>query len=260
VTSSRTASVPLVATGAVDPSNRSSGGGGSHTGPIVGGVVGGVGGLLLLSWLAFFLLRRRRRAAKNDFDGDFDPDRMHRHSAAGLDLNAAAPPAVVEPFPLPPGGGFPEPQPYMHGVGGPVSTYAPSSAGRTSPGFAGLGAPGAYPHDGYAQHPAYAHPGLGGAYPHDGGAHAQPGYGPSGYGLAGAGAGRPLSAEGSTLSGSAAPLTNPHSEGSGARGAKARERMRVANGEEDDGPVVQHRDGGRVGQEIPPSYDSVPRD
>ncbi|OSX55983.1 hypothetical protein POSPLADRAFT_1063146 [Postia placenta MAD-698-R-SB12] len=45
----------------------------SHTGAIVGGVVGGVGGALLLAALVFLLFRRRRR---DDFDGNFDPDRV----------------------------------------------------------------------------------------------------------------------------------------------------------------------------------------
>jgi hypothetical protein len=38
--------------------------------------------------------------------------------------------------------------------------------------------------------------------------------------------------------------------------------LRVANedGETPDEPVVQHKDGGRVKNEVPPSYDSIPRD
>ena len=45
----------------------------SHTGAIVGGVVGGVGGLALLLLVIFFFVRRRKR---DDFDGNFDPDRV----------------------------------------------------------------------------------------------------------------------------------------------------------------------------------------
>lgn len=66
----------------------------SHTGAIVGGVVGGIAfigvAVLLLLWF-------RRRSVKQDFDGDFDPDRvsgrpgMLPHVDLGDD-------AVVEPY------------------------------------------------------------------------------------------------------------------------------------------------------------------
>jgi len=61
-------------------------------------------------------------------------------------------------------------------------------------------------------------------------------------------------------------MPNPYSvsgASSQGRSAKERERLRLANAapeEEEAGPVVQHRDGGRVNNEIPPSYDSIPRD
>jgi hypothetical protein len=69
------------------------------------------------------------------------------------------------------------------------------------------------------------------------------------------------SATGGYVSGYAATLSSGPSN---PRSNKAREaeRLRVANegGEPPDEPVVQHKDGGRVKNEVPPSYDSIPRD
>ena len=72
-------------------------------------------------------------------------------------------------------------------------------------------------------------------------------------------------------SGSPGEMQNPYSvsgTSSQGRSAKERERLRLANATHEEegegegaGPVVQHRDGGRVNTaEIPPSYDSIPRD
>ncbi|GBE82992.1 hypothetical protein SCP_0500350 [Sparassis crispa] len=52
----------------------------SHTGAIVGGVVGGVVGAIILVTLLWFICRRRR-AKRDDFDGNFDPDRVVGGSA-----------------------------------------------------------------------------------------------------------------------------------------------------------------------------------
>lgn len=95
-----TTSMPI-ATGAV--ANRSSS---SNVGPIVGGVVGGVVGAALLATLVFLLCRRRRR---DDFDGNFDPDRVvgvnHGAGQGGtlpdIDLAAAG---EVTPYSYTPGG------------------------------------------------------------------------------------------------------------------------------------------------------------
>ncbi|KAF9219830.1 hypothetical protein BS17DRAFT_882629 [Gyrodon lividus] len=52
----------------------------SHTAAIVGGVVGGVVGIALLILFIFCI---RRKSKKDDFDGDFDPDRVIGHSTGG---------------------------------------------------------------------------------------------------------------------------------------------------------------------------------
>ena len=49
----------------------------SHTGAIVGGVVGGILGLLALAVLGWWLTKRwRKQRDMEEFDGDFDPDRV----------------------------------------------------------------------------------------------------------------------------------------------------------------------------------------
>lgn len=45
------------------------------TATIVGATVGGVAGLILLALVIAFCVRRKRNSWKNDFDGNFDPDR-----------------------------------------------------------------------------------------------------------------------------------------------------------------------------------------
>ncbi|TBU61816.1 hypothetical protein BD310DRAFT_946269 [Dichomitus squalens] len=64
----------LLTTPTISASTGNSHSSSSHTGAIVGGVVGGIAGLAILATLAYFLLRRRRD--KDDFDGNFDPDRV----------------------------------------------------------------------------------------------------------------------------------------------------------------------------------------
>lgn len=79
----------------------------SHTGAIVGGVVGGLAGAAILATLIFFICRRRRR---DDFDGNFDPDRVtgdNRGTLPDIDLAAAE---AVTPYSYNPGG-MPTPQP-----------------------------------------------------------------------------------------------------------------------------------------------------
>lgn len=63
----------------------------SHTGAVVGGVVGGIAGAAILAALIFFLFRRRRQ--RDDFDGNFDPDRVvglgdNRGTLPDIDLAA----------------------------------------------------------------------------------------------------------------------------------------------------------------------------
>ncbi|KAJ7577771.1 hypothetical protein C8J56DRAFT_936242 [Mycena floridula] len=54
----------------------------SKTGTIVGGAIGGLLGLLSLTFIALFLFRwRKQRNLESEFDGDFDPGRMEKHSS-----------------------------------------------------------------------------------------------------------------------------------------------------------------------------------
>ncbi|KAF9077615.1 hypothetical protein BDP27DRAFT_1311353 [Rhodocollybia butyracea] len=56
----------------------------SNTGRIVGGVIGGVGGLLVILAVLFFVMKRQqRRRDLEDFDGNFDPDRIVRSGGLG---------------------------------------------------------------------------------------------------------------------------------------------------------------------------------
>lgn len=66
-----TTTVPEVVSTSVSTSTGSSST--SHTGVIVGAVVGGVAGIIILALLIFCI---RRRVRKDEFDGDFDPDRV----------------------------------------------------------------------------------------------------------------------------------------------------------------------------------------
>lgn len=278
-------------------SSTSSGGGGGHssnTGPIVGGVVGGIGGLALLALLIWFL---RRRAKRDEFDGDFDPDRVVRHSSGqGLDL--AGPETNVTPFQL----GQPG-----FGTGGPpsVATSAGAAGFGAGPGHGGAPMSMPLPQHEMAQHggPAYlGAAGAGGQSAYDqyayGGANANgpltptsgsssSGYGPpvsAAHGYAGAAYApsvAPTATSGSHYSQSQSGVTP-----SSGRSAKEREALAARNGRagqlhlanhpegEEAAPVesevVQHRDGGRVPPpradsgsspaEIPPSYDSIPRE
>jgi hypothetical protein len=273
------------------------------SGAIVGGVVGGIGGLLAIAALLFWLLRRRRR---NEFDGDFDPDRVRRQSGTdGLDLaEDAGAAAAITPYPAPaplhapqPQPGFPHAEPYMQG--GPVSTYAPSAytsttgGGRASPGFAGMGSgmgPGllpvgagaggaaAYAYNQQMQQGQHGQSAYQGAYgPHS---PIHPGQTPSPpltntsgplqnpYSDSSSSAYGPSIAHASATGGGAGYVggyaASSSSSPSNPRSNKAREaeRLRVANedGETPDEPVVQHKDGGRVKNEVPPSYDSIPQD
>ncbi|KAI8978863.1 hypothetical protein BD414DRAFT_120628 [Trametes punicea] len=158
----------IVTTPTIDPSNRASSSS-SHTGPIVGGVVGGVAGLAILATLLFFLFRARRR--RDDFDGNFDPDRVtgdNRATLPDIDLGAGEiepynynPPGMPTPHPTGapptgPGPGSGPGMPDMRQYGGQVPSFL---AG----GLAGAGAGAAMANaakDGRASSPpsAYAQP------------------------------------------------------------------------------------------------------
>ncbi|KAI0755343.1 hypothetical protein C8Q80DRAFT_1117750 [Daedaleopsis nitida] len=82
----------VVSTPSLSANDRSTSSSSSKTGPIVGGVVGGIAGLAILATLVFFLFRRHRK--RDDFDGNFDPDRVvglsgdNRGTLPNIDLAA----------------------------------------------------------------------------------------------------------------------------------------------------------------------------
>ncbi|KAI0357333.1 hypothetical protein OH77DRAFT_1519277 [Trametes cingulata] len=155
----------LISTPTVPASDRSSSSSSSsHTGAIVGGVVGGVAGAALLATLLFFLCRARRR--RDDFDGNFDPDRVTADARGGgtlPDIDLAA--DEITPYNYTPAG--------MNAVpGAPVGGAGPAAGGMQDmrqyggqvPSFlagglagAGAGAGAALAHD-HHQHPQQQQP------------------------------------------------------------------------------------------------------
>lgn len=140
----------LVSTPTLSPNDHSSTSTSSKTGAIVGGVVGGIGGLAILATLVFFLLRRRRQ--RDEFDGNFDPDRVvglsgdNRGTLPDIDLAAEN----VTPYSYTP-----------HGPGMPVAQQATGASFGSAP-MTGAGAPDMRQHGGGGQVPAFLAGGLAG--------------------------------------------------------------------------------------------------
>jgi len=215
----------------VQPS--SGGGSSSNTGAIVGGIVGGIAALAAIILIGLLCWRRNRRR-NEDFDGNFDPDRVVRH-AGNTDLAGAE----VTPYS------------YEPGVAGAAAAAAsgpstgPSSSGNGSmrqyrDSQALLGASAGAGTATTGSHYAPTSSDSASVYPSSP-AHSSQQHGPQPY--------RPMS-------------------------TKEREAMRQREGglglasaaEEEE--VIQHLDGGRIPEppvppaqpnEIPPSYDSIPR-
>jgi hypothetical protein len=74
----------------------SSGGSKSNTGAIVGGIAGGIAGLVAILLIGLFCWRRNR-TRRDDFDGNFDPDRVVRHGGATDLAGAEVTPYQYEP-------------------------------------------------------------------------------------------------------------------------------------------------------------------
>ncbi|KAH8091845.1 hypothetical protein BXZ70DRAFT_952604 [Cristinia sonorae] len=262
----------------------------SNAGPIAGGVVGGVLGLAG-AFLLFLFWRKRHR--KDDFDGDFDPDRVTsgRPGPGGFDIAADVTPYTYAPGGVAPGTGAGYGQDMaQHGGHGDLLTAAGLGA-ATGAGAAALGrsgthtthpstAPSAYSQSDpsqsqYADYAAYA--GYANTSSQDHTSVTSPGrssfsglppsaaYGPPTNDYRHPSPGPSIALTGTTTD---------HSGSSGAPGAgvlpstKEREArgLRVIN---EPGSVVQHQDGGRLDatpedeegpSEIPPSYDSIPRE
>lgn len=259
----------------------SSSGSSSHVGAIAGGVVGGIVALLAIGAFIWLL---RRRSQHEEFDGDFDPDRVHRQSRLGnFDLAAGGHDTTVTPFMVE--------NPASSGLAG-VGIGAAAAAGGASLGALEAGhhqrqtSTSSAPPSSWDHHSAAFVGPQGPGFPPQ----PQPPHSPesstgSGY--------MPV---GPPSTGGYAPSAAPTSESaytpSSQRSAKEREAMRyralhltnTPDGGETSGllggaasppppsrtstEVLQHRDGGRLEEapheqppsEIPPSYDSIPRD
>jgi hypothetical protein len=208
-------------------------------GAIAGGVVGGALGILALILLVFFCLRRRRQT--EDFDGNFDPDRLDTERLGG---SAARP----------------GPMPDVDLVGAEISPFTVQSQPS--------------PQKGYDPYPQMAQSsGMSG--------HVVSGGGGSGYGRSDTtGSHYPTTVTDPSVPGMPYPEFRSPSPGPslGTTGtppsSKDRElinggrRLQVSNEQGEGGSgqgsnnLVQHLDGGRLQQqvvpeEIPPSYDSI---
>jgi hypothetical protein len=212
----------------------------SNTGAIVGGVAGGIAALFAIFVIGIFYWRRNRR--RDDFDGNFDPDRVVRH-VGDTDLGGGA--EVI-------------PYQYEPGVGGVTS-------GPASPTFSANGNGGSMRQyrDSQALLGGSRHDGVGGPGTATSGSHYAP---TSSDGVSpfptSSGHERPLSLGSSGVSQPYRPLSTKEREAMRQRG----EGLGLASAPEEGDEVIQHSDGGRVvepvpvprPQEIPPSYDSIP--
>ena len=221
----------------VVPTSASSGGS-SNTGAIVGGVAGGIVALLAIFIIGLFYWRRNRR--RDEFDGNFDPDRVVRH-VGDTDLGAGA---EVTPYQYEPRVGSvtsgPSSPTFSGSGNGSMRQYRDSQALLGGSIHEALGAPTATSGSHYAptsSDGASAHP-------------ASSGHGRTGS-LGSSGVSQPYR-----------PLSSKEREALRQRG----EGLGLASAPEEGDEVIQHADGGRIVEpvpatqprEIPPSYDSIP--
>lgn len=211
----------------------------SNTGAIAGGVAGGVAAIAAIIIIFLFCWRRNRR--REEFDGNFDPDRVVRHGGHTDLAGAEATPYSYEP---------------------------PSSvlSGPTSPSFNGDGSMRQY-----RDSQALLGAGVGAATATSGSHYAPT----SSSGAASPPPGSSSHAR-SNSHGSGAlgfPVPQPYRPLSSKEQEALRQRGEGGLGlasavEEGDGEVIQHSDGGRITepesvpptrppQEIPPSYYSI---
>ena len=222
----------------------------SNTGAIAGGVAGGIVALAAAIIIFLFCWRRNRR--REEFDGNFDPDRVVRH-AGHTDLAGAE----VTPYQYdPPSSGPSGPTSPAFSADGSMRQYRDSQAllGSTYEGRGGIGGATATSGSHYAPTSS-----SGAASPPPGSSsHARS----NSYGSAGLGPGGP----GFPVAQPYRPLSSKEVEALRQRG----DGLGLASAlEEGEGDVIQHSDGGRItepeppsrpAQEIPPSYYSIPVD
>jgi len=250
----------------------------SHIGPIVAGVVGGIAAIGIIGLILFFFLKRRRDL--DDFDGNFDPDRVVGHSTGGGTLPQIDLRDEVTPFEYgAPGVGEPG---HMSQYGD--NPYFVTGAGQVAPSARSMSPPSHYRNPS-SEGTVFNQPAGTGSDT------TGSNYGPSVYGGgglppgAGAGAMRVPSPPGSTssmsqprsakerealtqrfgLSGGGLGLATQHEENYDPAAGPVNAGGGHSRGPSDE--VVVHSDGGRVNQEhevgpteIPPAYDSIPAD
>jgi len=200
----------------------------TNVGAIAGGAAGGAAALIILALLLWFCIRKRKR---DDFDGDFDPDRV---DAALPDRDPTLPRLDMEVTP------------YSYDVhdgaggAGVVDQRPMYDMAERSDGSGGYLLAGAV----RSQTPPFSD--IHGNHSSTSGSHYTPTS--SGHGLLG-----------NTATGYGHLPTVKEREAS-----MDRRRLYVANEGygQGSGDVIQHRDGGRVladepQREIPPSYDSI---
>jgi hypothetical protein len=227
ITTTLQSTIVIVPTGAT--SSKS-----SNTGAIVGGVAGGIAALAAVIIIFLFYWRRSRRS--EEFDGNFDPDRVVRH-AGHTDLASAE----ATPYHYEPPAGAPS---------GPTSpTFSDGSMRQFRDSQALLGAATATSGSHYAPTSS-----DGASAPRASSSHARS----NSHVSAGLGPGLPVAQPYRPLSSKEREALRQRGEGGlGLAGAL----------EEGESEVIQHSDGGRIAeptppsrpaQEIPPSYDSIP--
>ncbi|KAG1767900.1 hypothetical protein EV702DRAFT_1146015 [Suillus placidus] len=230
----------------------------NNTGAIVGGVVGGIAAFALLALLLFCLRRRRRR---DEFDGNFDPDRVLSHPSGGGTLPQVDLGEENEITPYPDRGTsmrqYGESPFLAAGAGIPAGAAAAGIHRTTSP----LSSPSQYSDT--ATSPAEGYPSQGFVRP---GPSQYPQPGPNMYAMQQADWHNPR------------PLTSPAPSVSNAssssrvmkerEAAAGRQGLGLATQQEVDGEgsgVVQHEDGGQAHSEegggeprdVPPAYESI---
>ncbi|KAI0311309.1 hypothetical protein OF83DRAFT_770230 [Amylostereum chailletii] len=264
----------LVSGGDSSGSSSSSSGSSTNTGAIVGGVVGGVAGLAVLLALAFFLWRRNRN--KDDFDGNFDPDRVVHHSGHA-DLDAEIAPTMT-PFPFDGSSGASPGAPHDFLARGPQMQQNETNKSFLGPGFAGAGAGAGAAGYGYAgahrgpspPQSQYAPTSSDPAEYRSESSHYPPSTAPSNSLYAsnpdrgGISPGPSLPATTSSSGPSWQARSAKEREAYAARNAQRSQGGVFSGGDDPGADVLQHQDGGRLPaqgpQEIPPSYDSIPPD
>ena len=226
----------------------------------MGAVIGGVAGIAILAVL-FFCIRRRVR--KDEFDGNFDPDRVvgHTDGASGT-LPRVDIAEEVTPFPQ---SYTPQGSSSMRQYGESKYLAIPSSLAASGQNSAEFFSPGAgAPVD--AQSRPFMPPGFG---PSSSGAYLPPinmhGTGPADWYSPQPGVSPPASTVSNNTTSTRAAKEREALERSGQGAGMGLATQQEAA--EDNGDVVVHQDAGRAPveehappREIPPAYESIPQD